>query len=58
MLGAGPALALPAGEPARLGPRALTTQVGAGVLFGIGDLTLLGLVARAGTGTGFRPGGH
>jgi len=53
MLGAGLALALPAGEPARLGLRALTTQIGAGVLFGIGDLTLLGLVARVGTGTGF-----
>jgi glucose uptake protein len=53
MLGAGLALALPAGEPSRLGPRALTTQLGAGVLFGIGDLTLLGLVARVGTGTGF-----
>ena len=33
------------------GPAA--TQLGAGVLFGIGDLTLLGLVARVGTGTGF-----
>jgi glucose uptake protein len=53
MLGAGLALALPAGEPSRLGLRALTTQLGAGVLFGIGDLTLLGLVARVGTGTGF-----
>ena len=47
------ALALPAGEPARLGPRPAATQLGAGVLFGIGDLTLLGLVARVGTGTGF-----
>jgi glucose uptake protein GlcU len=53
ILGAGLALALPAGEPARLSLRALTTQIGAGVLFGIGDLTLLGLVARVGTGTGF-----
>ena len=53
ILGAGLALALPAGEPARLGPRALTAQLGAGVLFGIGDVTLLGLVARVGTGTGF-----
>ena len=42
-----------AGELARLGPRALTVQIGAGVLFGIGDFTLLGLVARVGTGTGF-----
>ncbi|MBV9204318.1 MAG: hypothetical protein JO037_02685 [Actinobacteria bacterium] len=53
ILGAGLALALPAGEPARLGLRALTAQIGAGVLFGIGDFTLLGLVARVGTGTGF-----
>jgi glucose uptake protein len=53
ILGAGLALALAAGEPARLGPRALTAQIGAGVLFGIGDFTLLGLVARVGTGTGF-----
>jgi glucose uptake protein GlcU len=53
ILGAGLVLALAAGEPARLGPRALTVQIGAGVLFGIGDFTLLGLVARVGTGTGF-----
>ena len=53
ILGAGLALALPAGQPARLGLRALTAQLGAGVLFGIGNLTLLGLVARVGTGTGF-----
>ena len=53
ILSAGLVLALPAGEPARLGPRALTVQLGAGVLFGIGDFTLLGLVARVGTGTGF-----
>ena len=31
----------------------MAAQLGAGVLFGIGDLTLLGLVARVGTGTGF-----
>lgn len=53
ILGAGLVLALPVGEPVRLGPRALTAQIGAGVLFGIGDFTLLGLVARVGTGTGF-----
>ncbi len=53
ILGAGLALALPAGEPVRLGLRPAATQLGAGVLFGIGDLTLLGLVARVGTGTGF-----
>jgi len=53
ILGAALALALPAGQPARLGLRALTVQLGAGVLFGIGNFTLLGLVARVGTGTGF-----
>jgi glucose uptake protein len=53
ILSAGLALALPAGEPVRLGLRPAATQLGAGVLFGIGDLTLLGLVARVGTGTGF-----
>jgi glucose uptake protein GlcU len=49
-------LALPAGEPVRLGRRALTAQVGAGVLFGIGNLALLGLVSRVGTGAGFTIG--
>jgi glucose uptake protein len=53
ILVAGLALALPAGEPARLSLRVLAVQVGAGLLFGIGDFTLLGLVARVGTGTGF-----
>ena len=53
ILSASLALALPAGELARLGLRPAATQFGAGVLFGIGDLTLLGLVARVGTGTGF-----
>ena len=53
ILGAALALALPAGEPARLGLRPAATLLGAGVLFGIGDLTLLALVARVGTGTGF-----
>ena len=53
ILGAALALALPAGEPTRLGLRPAATLLGAGVLFGIGDLTLLGLVARVGTGTGF-----
>jgi glucose uptake protein GlcU len=47
------ALALPAGEPVRLGVRAVSAQLGAGVLFGIGNLALLALVARVGTGTGF-----
>ncbi len=47
------ALALPAGEPVRVSGRASSALLGAGVLFGIGNLTLLGLVARVGTGTGF-----
>jgi glucose uptake protein GlcU len=47
------ALALPAREPVRLGVRATSAQLGAGVLFGIGNLALLALVARVGTGTGF-----
>jgi glucose uptake protein GlcU len=46
-------LALPVGEPVKLGVRATSAQVGAGVLFGIGNLALLALVARVGTGTGF-----
>jgi glucose uptake protein len=46
-------LALPAGEPVRAGVRATGVQLGAGVLFGIGNLALLALVARVGTGTGF-----
>ncbi len=46
-------LALPAGEPVRLGVRPASAQLGAGVLFGIGNLALLALVARVGTGTGF-----
>ncbi len=53
ILSASLGLALPAGEPVRLGLRPAATQLSAGVLFGIGDLTLLGLVARVGTGTGF-----
>jgi glucose uptake protein GlcU len=46
-------LALPAGEPVKLSVRATSAQLGAGVLFGIGNLALLALVARVGTGTGF-----
>jgi glucose uptake protein GlcU len=53
ILGGALALALPAGEPVKLGVRAAGPQVGAGVLFGIGNLALLALVARVGTGTGF-----
>jgi glucose uptake protein GlcU len=53
ILGGAAALALPAGEPVRLGVRATSAQLGAGMLFGIGNLALLGLVARVGTGAGF-----
>ena len=53
ILGAALALALPAGEPVKLRVRATSALLGAGVLFGIGNLALLGLVARVGTGTGF-----
>jgi glucose uptake protein GlcU len=53
MLAAGLALAVAAGEPVRLGGRALTAQLSAGVLFGVGNLTLLALVSRVGTGAGF-----
>ena len=45
ILSASVALVLPAGGQARLGLRALTVQLGADVLFGIGDITVLGLVS-------------
>jgi glucose uptake protein GlcU len=53
MLAAGLVLAIQGGEPLRLGPKTVAVQLAAGVVFGIGNLTLLGLVARVGTGTGF-----
>jgi len=57
ILAGGVALALSGGEsaraPARVPARGVTALVAAGVLFGIGNLALLGLVARVGTGTGF-----
>ena len=53
ILAAGLALALPAGEPVRLSLRVTTVQLTAGLLFGIGNLALLGLVSRGGTGVGF-----
>jgi glucose uptake protein len=53
ILGGALALALPAGEPVKLGVGAVSAQLGAGVLFGIGNLALLAVVARLGTGTGF-----
>jgi glucose uptake protein GlcU len=53
ILAAALVLALPAGEPVKLSGRATGSLLGAGVLFGIGNLALLALVARVGTGTGF-----
>jgi glucose uptake protein len=47
------ALALAAGEPVKPDLRATGVQIGAGVLFGIGNIALLAVVARVGTGTGF-----
>jgi glucose uptake protein len=49
----GLALALPNHEPVRLGLKVGAVQMGAGALFGIGNITLLGLVSRVGTGVGF-----
>ena len=53
---AGAALAMPARERIRLPARVTALQLGAGVLFGVGNLALLGLVSRVGTGVGFTIG--
>lgn len=50
---AGLALMAPGGAPVRLQLRASAVQLSAGVLFGAGNLALLALVPRVGTGTGF-----
>jgi glucose uptake protein len=50
---AGLLLAASSGERVRIPPRVTTIQVAAGVLFGIGNVALLSLVARVGTGVGF-----
>lgn len=50
---AGLVLAASSGERVRMPPRVTTIQVAAGVLFGIGNVALLSLVARVGTGVGF-----
>ena len=52
ILAGGFALALPCG-PSKLSLRVTTLQLTAGVLFGVGNLALLGLVSRVGTGVGF-----
>ena len=50
---AGTALVMTEGGPARLTPRGTGVQLGAGLLFGVGNVSLLALVARVGTGVGF-----
>ncbi len=47
------ALTLLAREPIALNRRATSQQLSAGVLFGVGNLALLAVVARLGTGAGF-----
>ncbi len=53
ILAAGFVLALPAGKSFRLSLRVTTLELAAGVLFGVGNLALLGLVSRVGSGVGF-----
>jgi glucose uptake protein GlcU len=53
ILAAGLALTLHGREAIGLPPKVTAVQVSAGLLFGIGDLALLSLVARVGTGVGF-----
>jgi glucose uptake protein len=52
----GLALAVPGGGPVRLAAKGVTVHLAAGLLFGIGNLALLGLVSRVGTGAGFTIG--
>lgn len=56
MLAGGLAIALPRRPPVRLPMTGVAANLAAGVLFGIGNLALLGLVSRVGTGTGFTIG--
>jgi glucose uptake protein len=53
ILVAGVALVLPRRESLKLGPKVTAVQLSAGLLFGIGNLALLSLVGRVGTGVGF-----
>ncbi len=53
ILAAAGALVAGSGGPARLRAGGTAVQVSAGVLFGIGNVALLGLVSRVGTGVGF-----
>ncbi len=50
---AGSALVLSKRELSRLSLRVTTLQITAGLVFGIGNLALLGLIPRVGTGVGF-----
>jgi glucose uptake protein GlcU len=56
MLIGGLVLAASGGRPVRLHASGVAALLAAGLLFGIGDLALLGLVARVGTGVGFTIG--
>jgi glucose uptake protein GlcU len=56
MLVGGVALAASGGRPVRLHASGAAALLAAGLLFGIGDLALLALVARVGTGVGFTIG--
>jgi glucose uptake protein len=56
MLAGGLALALSRRAPVRLPVTSAAANLAAGVLFGIGNLALLGLVSRVGTGVGFTIG--
>jgi glucose uptake protein GlcU len=53
MLAGSLALVLTGGESVRLPATGTTANLAAGFLFGIGNLALLGLVSRVGTGVGF-----
>jgi glucose uptake protein len=53
IVAAGTVLVMTTGGPTRLSPRGTALQLSAGFLFGIGNIALLGLVARMGTGVGF-----
>ena len=53
ILAAGTVLVMTTGGPTRLSPQGTAVQLSAGLLFGIGNIALLGLVARVGTGVGF-----
>ncbi len=53
IVAAGTALVMSNGGPARLSARGTAVQLGAGLLFGVGNVSLLALVTRVGTGVGF-----